>query len=233
MRAGSLWIEGDDLHYVDATATERMVDKVLVGSNTNRVGSLWVESGQIHWINSAGTNEYRTDEAVFAAASWRAGSIWTEGANLHWIDESGDERRYEFDVCATCLTITACGYTWNDDRCANCPTAQVLDITWTPDADCGADCHGDVARATDGGSYVTIDSSVACYATPYEWTPLVSSGGFDNSGQCNTNCSRACTAHYYTFRMQTHGIDETVCSSQVSGSTGTKYFCTCAFCSIP
>lgn len=92
-RAGSAWIEGNNLHWIDSTGGERWIVGTLLGANTNREGSAWVEGIRLQWINEGSSEEYWVAGSLVAAASWRPGSPWVEGDNLHYIDDQGDERQ--------------------------------------------------------------------------------------------------------------------------------------------
>jgi hypothetical protein len=52
--AGSLWIEGTDLHWIDTNSNERSFTGNKEGSAGGDKGSTWVEDGMIHYIDQNG-----------------------------------------------------------------------------------------------------------------------------------------------------------------------------------
>lgn len=52
--AGSLWIEGDFLHYIDQNGIERAYVGTASGTSSGPAGSIWIENGYIHYIDQSG-----------------------------------------------------------------------------------------------------------------------------------------------------------------------------------
>ena len=55
---GSLWIDGNYLHYIDSTGKDRQVPNLHISSPAGaRAGSLWGVISKLHWIASGGAEE--------------------------------------------------------------------------------------------------------------------------------------------------------------------------------
>jgi hypothetical protein len=244
-RAGSLWVEGNDLHYIASNGTdEYAIVGTSVGANTGREGSLWVESGQLHWINEAGTTEYRTDESVLTAASYRIGSLWIDTASLRWVDENGDIRKYEGATCDSGYNLTAVATTKGVS--AICETAgqctpssgDRYDSDHTPDGG-GNPCAGEhlqVLKSIRGGGYTNVYDGRACTTTAKQtWNP--SPTEFSGCTGTSGNCDVSCFGQWYQFRMCRHedGTHED-CSDCETGnrmpSSGSYDTCECQDCKV-
>jgi hypothetical protein len=58
--AGSIWIEGSDLHYISSTGVERIVPGAATAMHSDAAASaasLWGETTYLHWIIQTGTSE--------------------------------------------------------------------------------------------------------------------------------------------------------------------------------
>jgi hypothetical protein len=89
--AGSIWVEGNDIHYVDQFAREWMMVGILVGAVTAKPGSLWFSTTDyiFHYINEAGDGHYRIASQPLNVpnANAVAGSLWIGEDNcIHWIN---------------------------------------------------------------------------------------------------------------------------------------------------
>jgi len=92
---GYIWVEGDDLAYLDAFRTKRTKEGSLTG-NIGIAGHCWVEGNYLHYIDSSG-NERRILGTATGISGKIAGQIsintyWGGGRNLCYIDSSGHER---------------------------------------------------------------------------------------------------------------------------------------------
>lgn len=94
--AGSLWVEGNDLHYVDQFNREwKIVGSGVIATSGKKPGSIWVETNThgIRYINEAGTAIYATPITwtAWAPGNTREGSIWIGQDNLlHWLKDAGN-----------------------------------------------------------------------------------------------------------------------------------------------
>lgn len=95
-RAGSMWVEGTYLHYVDSTNSEwRIQGTYLSSPSTPKNGSVWVDSatGYVHYIDASGDERYcyRSSSGLHGDAGATPGSMWAESADdyLHFIAWSG------------------------------------------------------------------------------------------------------------------------------------------------
>ena len=87
---GSLWTEGDYLHFVDDTQNEWRYLGTLVGATAQAKGSLWVEGTAVHYISENGDERYTpgVTTSMHSDAAAKTGSTWIE-TYQHWIREAG------------------------------------------------------------------------------------------------------------------------------------------------
>ena len=101
---GSLWIEGDELHYVDQTGVEWQINGSLLTNGPYYPGSLWVETADgLHYVGqsqrefivpyvySAQEPALHNDAAVFN------GCLWIETNSVHFM-VNASECRIHADV---------------------------------------------------------------------------------------------------------------------------------------
>lgn len=96
--AGSMWIEGNNLHWCDGSIENYAVDEsndrisLVDSSSSGPAGSVWIEGSDLHWIDT-NSNEYSyTGVDTTNTPSASAGNAWVEHGNVHYIDENGNER---------------------------------------------------------------------------------------------------------------------------------------------
>jgi hypothetical protein len=101
---GSIWVEGDQLHYVDANGAEWYVQGEYwgpsnpsgIGANQGRPGSLWVEGdAYVHYCGAGGQDwrlplEFTHNDAAGPTRS--VPSIWIEGSYFAWGFNNGKFR---------------------------------------------------------------------------------------------------------------------------------------------
>ncbi len=138
---GSLWVEGNDLHWCDGSWEYRVTDDASdavtqVGSVGGDPGSLWVEGGALHWIDSGGVEYYYTGGDTGDNPGVSAGSVWVEDGRMHYIDASGNERIFR--------SLIDEGFESYSD--GTTPSGMP---GWSAGADCGT-CEVDSTRAEDG-----------------------------------------------------------------------------------
>ncbi len=99
---GSIWVEGNYLHYISATGVEWKYYGLLVANRPGAVaGSLWVDATQARFITETGNNErYLALNAgiPYTYASALPGSFWVEGDYLHFIIAAGVEKLGHYNV---------------------------------------------------------------------------------------------------------------------------------------
>ena len=239
-RAGSIWVEGDDLHYIDAFDAEQVIEGTSVGGTggTGRPGSLWVESGQIHWINADDDEEFRTNEGVKTAGSRRAGSIWITTFSLLSVAENGDIRE-RLPSCASEYELTSATGSVITDACdgaGDCVgSGGQTRVAWEPVEVCAAE-HLKLELSINGGGYSTkCDDAPACDAcdeSPFTHTLSGPLAVYSSSASCGAACDLSCVAQYYTWRV-THEDDvgHVLCSQITAANTSTYYTCECSDCS--
>jgi hypothetical protein len=177
--AGSLWTEGDDLHYLDATSTERVIAGESVGScifSSCVEGSLWVEGEELHWVD-LGQWEYKACETSVgdcSGASCVAGSIWVEGTELHYVSATQVEYYCELTCCAT-GNLTSCSVGVNQAGFCNgstCTSYLRYSISWAYSV-CDDSCHHiELWHKTSASSSCTsaawslVEDDLACEDDP-------------------------------------------------------------------
>lgn len=100
--AGSFWVQGTELRFVDAGGFVWRGTGVLVGANSNVKGSIWVEGTSIRYIGDDG-NEYRLQEQNLGIAPGPAkkGSVWIQTStpnSLLFINDTPDVIRWHSDI---------------------------------------------------------------------------------------------------------------------------------------
>jgi hypothetical protein len=90
--AGSIWVEGNDLHYIDQFNREWYNPGFFIKtiSAGPKPGSIWQDSGTtagIYWVNEAGTAIYRTPVNFVKKVplGMPITSLWVDGALLYWL----------------------------------------------------------------------------------------------------------------------------------------------------
>ena len=82
-REGSIWVEGDYLHFVDDSSDEwRFLGDYVATPSGARTGSIWIETDYWHYIDSSGEERrmpgiYIQDHTSPATGA-RFGSVWLE-----------------------------------------------------------------------------------------------------------------------------------------------------------
>lgn len=59
--AGSIWVEGNSLHWIDQDGYERLYEGTVSGTSSGPAGSAWVEGGYIHYIDQSGQERIIND----------------------------------------------------------------------------------------------------------------------------------------------------------------------------
>jgi len=98
-RAGSLWIEGDYLHYIDATNSEwRYLGTYVSTPGGAVVGSLWCDTAgtttAIRYIDADGDERYvLSSSSAHSDGAAVGGSLWAETVDdyLHYITSAGTQ----------------------------------------------------------------------------------------------------------------------------------------------
>jgi hypothetical protein len=109
--AGSIWVEGNDLHYVDQFGREWYCPGYGVKAVTGaKPGSIWIEPSNhyLYYVNEWGTGIYYPYPwgDAFSPINVRTGSLWvdTRDNQLHWItDHDGSVKhnvRAHYDIAA-------------------------------------------------------------------------------------------------------------------------------------
>lgn len=98
--AGSIWINGNAFHYIDALVREKIFTGQYIGPAWNaRPGSVWIEGNLLRYINEAGTEiRQLSGKPAQVGLVGRPGSIWVEDDKLYWIGEvNPDYKFYAYD----------------------------------------------------------------------------------------------------------------------------------------
>ena len=234
-RAGSIWVESTEIHYLDSSADEQSVFGNFVSTTTKRAGSIWVEGTALHFMNENGNSERNIVGTLVAAGSRRAGGLWVEGTELHYIDANGDERKFFPLVCSS-YVFTGASISTGGGDCVpaggTCnPEATALS-SWTPKSTCTPG-HMAFYLSTNGGSFLVQRDNTGDDCNRSNYTRTLAGTLTNNLSFCNSfQCTKTCAARTYRWRVEMHAsaTDHTVCDSMLSSTTSTKYFCACHFC---
>jgi len=92
--AGSLWVEGNELHYVDQFAREWYVPGTLMKNQVAKPGSIWIDptNHYLMFMNEAGNQVYTAapcGDVSTPNMAAKNGSLWISNVNnqLTWITE--------------------------------------------------------------------------------------------------------------------------------------------------
>lgn len=92
-RAGSVWVEGTELHWIDENGIERVYEGEHIGTPSGaRPSSVWVEGTRLHYVDANGAERRSYATPSLGSPPGRIGSAWIEGDALRWIDQTGAER---------------------------------------------------------------------------------------------------------------------------------------------
>lgn len=84
-RAGSLWVEGAELHYVDSVGNEWYIAGDYWGSTAGKPGSLWIGPDAYMYYSGSNGLKYRVPlQNVHSDAAAQKASIWVEGNYLYY-----------------------------------------------------------------------------------------------------------------------------------------------------
>jgi len=78
---GSLWVEGSELHFINASGVEYAETGASVGtpSPTATAGSIWLEGDFIHYIDASNV-ERTASKTSMGASPGTEGSMWIESS---------------------------------------------------------------------------------------------------------------------------------------------------------
>lgn len=92
--AGSLWIEGDYLHWVADTQSEwRYLGLEVATPAGATVGAFWVEGSDARYVDASGVERRCLGTVVEDHVGATPGVVWME-AYLHWIRQTAGGREY-------------------------------------------------------------------------------------------------------------------------------------------
>src|SRR5688572_18832389 len=96
---GSCWVEGQYLHWINASGTEYRFLGTVVTTPTAMDGSVWIEGNTIHYIDETGGVERYVDGPTVATQIGLQGSVWVDDGwsaqlQLHWLNETTRDEYY-------------------------------------------------------------------------------------------------------------------------------------------
>jgi hypothetical protein len=241
-RNGSGWIEGDNLHYINAFGVEVSIPGSSVGATggTGRPGSAWVEGTYLHWINEDDDEEFRIQGTLQTAGSYRDGSGWVQNYDLAYVDDFGDIRYYDAPCASVYSGLTSATAGVVTEICSgaggDCDgSGGQVSATWSADEACPAE-HMKLELSVNGGSYSTkCDNAAACddcSDSVYYHTLAGPLAVYSSSGTCNGDCDLSCVSEYYKWRVtREDDTGHTQCDQIVTSNTSTYYTCECSDCS--
>lgn len=193
--AGSIWVEGNDLHYVDYFNREWYSPGFFVKAVSGAVpGSLWQDSGTtagIYWVNEAGNGIYRTpvNFSKLIGVGPPITSLWVEQSNnfLSWLWYHSGGNYQIFNNHWDVAQVNTHGDAHTDGAHTDVPHSDVphTDVPSSqnhndyhndvPHADFWDSSHGDTARVNFGdhvdclrtfdNPFLTVHMD--CYSSPY------------------------------------------------------------------
>ena len=95
---GSVWISGNNIHFVDASGVEYYYTGALVSNIPTAIpGSIWMEGDSLHYID-ASKNKRSLPGPSEGAVSALIGCIWVEGSRIKGVGGSGIKVNYHVDA---------------------------------------------------------------------------------------------------------------------------------------
>lgn len=84
---GSLWVSGNELHFVDPWGNQWYCASTYIQAVTARPGSLWIDGYYLRYINQDGSAVFQTPLTFTGQYAGIPGSIWidTQDGRLHFI----------------------------------------------------------------------------------------------------------------------------------------------------
>jgi hypothetical protein len=98
---GSLWVEGDSIHYISESGDEyKQVGDVVDSSSSGEPGSLWVEDARIHYVDESQTERRASRRINTSGVSTPSdgASVWIEGDGLRFVGEDSNKSEMFEDV---------------------------------------------------------------------------------------------------------------------------------------
>jgi len=101
--AGSVWVQGDYLHFTPTTTTNyRYLGTYVAYRSTGIAGSIWIDGANLRYLDSANNERYlplgsaSTPGGVTSAIN---GSVWIENNRLNSVEGSTKQKReYHTDI---------------------------------------------------------------------------------------------------------------------------------------
>jgi hypothetical protein len=171
--AGSLWVEGADLHWVDASKNEWAFTGTSNGSPGGGAlpGSIWAHSSGngLHYIDASGVDRIVTGTAGHSDAGAVAGSLWVQGSYLYFVPASPNAYQCHLDTHANAGHVNSHSNVAHNDVHSNVAHSDIAhgdahqdsahgDVNFTPSHTNTA--HSDVAH-TDSHTDVPHTNSHA------------------------------------------------------------------------
>lgn len=163
--AGSIWIDGLILHWLDSSAVDKQITLTDTGANPTGavVGSMWVEGDYLHIIDASGNERREIGSLIGTPGGAVVGSAWIEGLNLHYIDSSGEERQLAGGCAAPTLDLaTATVAATGTCSGGGCVVIEAHNVSWTQ-TDCDNACHHiAIHRNLNGGGFIEVSDDDGC-----------------------------------------------------------------------
>ena len=101
--AGSVWVQGDYLHFAASTTTNyRYLGTFVAYRSTGIAGSIWIDAANLRYLDSTKNERYLPLGAASAPAGVASainGSVWVENNRLNSVEGSTKQKReYHVDV---------------------------------------------------------------------------------------------------------------------------------------
>ena len=176
--AGSVWVQGDYLHFAASTTTNyRYLGTFVAYRSTGIAGSIWIDAANLRYLDSTKNERYLplgAPSAPAGVASAINGSVWVENNRLNSVEGSTKQKReYHVDVAH------------QDDSHYDIDheDAAFSNIGFSSDhTDSHSDSHVDVAFENTHGDFTAyINFANSHTDVPFSDDPNESYVGFENS----------------------------------------------------
>lgn len=109
--AGSVWIEGCSLKFINQYGVQRALTGTSLGSTSAKPGSVWVSGAYIYYVcQNAHIHMCNYRYTNIGPIQGKPGSVWISSQDLYYVDQDGVIR----EACTGCEQYCTC------DMCAGC-----------------------------------------------------------------------------------------------------------------
>lgn len=191
--AGSVWVQGDYLHFAASTTTNyRYLGTYVANRSPGIAGSIWIDGANLRYLDSANNERYlplgaaSTPGGVTSAIN---GSVWIENNRLNSVEGSTKQKReYHVDVAHTDIFTDAPDH--DDVAFSNVPHGDDYIDTHTDTSNFVQffNSHGDIQHWDDSEYYIEFLNSHSDTPSFYDH--------YDGSQNIHTDISHGDQVHF-------------------------------------